>query len=90
VPARGRVCEIVGCGREHASRGLCTGHYGRLIAKGDPQPEVPLANYRTPRPACKVEGCAREAVTRGWCPAHYSRWLRSGDVQPDRPLARHR
>jgi hypothetical protein len=90
MPGRRRECDIVGCGREHAARGLCTGHYGRLIAKGDPQPEVPLANYRAPRTTCAVEGCAREAVTRGWCSAHYCRWLRAGDVQPDRPLGGHR
>jgi hypothetical protein len=90
VPARSRVCEIAGCGREHASRGLCSGHYGRLLAKGDPQREVPLANYRAPRPVCAVEGCSREVVTRGWCAGHYSRWIRAGDVQADRPLTSYR
>jgi hypothetical protein len=54
VPARGRVCEIVGCGREHASRGLCTGHYGRLIAKGDPQPES--AAGQLPDPTASLQG----------------------------------
>jgi hypothetical protein len=90
MPAKQRVCEIVGCERPHASRGLCTGHYGRLIAKGDPQPEVPLGSYRTSRPACAVESCSRDTVARGWCAAHYSRWLRTGDVQAHRPLGSHR
>lgn len=80
-------CSVPGCDRPVKARGLCNGHYQRLMTHGDVQADRPLGGGAAgPRPECSVSGCHRSAVNRGLCRAHYERLRRDGDVRADVPL----
>jgi len=67
-------------------RGLCHGHYLRLIRTGDVRPERPLG--RRVNTTCVADGCERPAVARQLCQPHASRQRKHGDVQADKPIRR--
>lgn len=69
------VCTIEGCASDVRCRGLCSKHYGRWRAHGDPEKTL----YRMDDPTCSIEGCDRRHLARGWCSLHYDRWKRHGN-----------
>lgn len=60
-----RLCEVDGCDRKHAARGMCHLHWARA--------------RKTQRPECAIEGCSSPRGGRDWCSAHYQRWSNHGD-----------
>jgi hypothetical protein len=36
------MCQVEGCERRRQARGYCGAHYKRVLATGDPRPEVPI------------------------------------------------
>lgn len=63
-----RTCEVDGCNRPHAGKGLCGMHYQRLRRTG--RVELPP---RAPR-LCGTEGCEAPHLARGMCVRHYNQW----------------
>ena len=75
---------VDGCSNTSTERGLCHGHYLRLIRHGDV-----LANRTLSRQVnglCIVETCTNRATARGLCVTHRSRKAKTGDVQADVPI----
>lgn len=81
---RVKRCSVATCERKVTERGLCHGHYLRVIRTGDLQPERPLD--RRVNTVCQVEGCDRNAVVRRLCRTHANRKRKCGDVQADKPI----
>jgi hypothetical protein len=69
-------CSVEICDRSAQFRGLCSGHYARLLRSGDLRAAIPLRRFNL---ICSVRGCKRHASARGWCDRHYARWRRHGD-----------
>lgn len=67
-----RLCEVEGCERKHAAKGLCLMHYKRLRNRGTTDEFV-----YPPKPTC--HHCEREAIARGLCPKHWKQWRLTGD-----------
>ena len=67
-----RTCEVEGCGRKHAAKGMCLMHYKRLRSRGTVEKFT-----SPPKPAC--DHCEREAIARGLCPRHWKQWRLTGD-----------
>jgi hypothetical protein len=78
------TCLIEGCLAEVDAKGLCHGHYQRLLRKGDPG-DTPL---RRGGLLCSVEGCGRPHKSKGYCAAHYKRVLKHGDPLAHIPVRR--
>ena len=57
-----RICEVEGCEREHAARGLCRNHYQQAKARGEFGHDV-----------CSVASCPRPGFLKGMCRTHYAR-----------------
>jgi hypothetical protein len=76
------TCRAEDCDELVDARGLCHGHYQRLLRHGVVD-ESPLRKGRT---MCEVETCDRLAETRGYCRAHYKRVLKHGHPQADVPI----
>ena len=74
---------VDGCGSRTTERGLCHGHYLRLIRTGDLEAHRPLS--RRKNDTCIVEACEHPATARGLCVGHRSR-QRKGTLQPAVPL----
>jgi hypothetical protein len=75
---------VDGCTNISAERGLCHGHYLRLIRLGHVEADRPLG--RQVNDICSVEGCDRAAVNRQLCKTHAGRMRKFGDVQADKPI----
>jgi hypothetical protein len=75
---------VESCLLNSTERGLCHGHYLRLIRNGDVLADRPLA--RQVNGICVVDGCASKATARGLCPAHRLRKSKTGDVRADIPI----
>lgn len=77
-----KTCRVETCNRGVRARGLCSGHYQRLMA-GIPL-DRPAHRKRSVDPetdkTCTVEGCARALRARGMCSMHWSRWRNTGDA----------
>lgn len=70
-------CGVPGCLRVgKIVRGLCTMHYQRFVATGDPGPAESL---RQRGRVCEVEGCSEPHHARGYCQTHFVRWKNTGD-----------
>jgi HNH endonuclease len=72
------------CGRAATERGLCHGHYLRLIRNGDIDSGRPLSRRRND--ACTVPGCPNQATARGLCSTHRTRLSKTGDLHPELPI----
>ena len=66
------------CDRGVYRRGLCQGHYKRLMGLVPGDPGGPVVTP-TPRTGCVIDGCDGTHLARGWCGRHYQRWFRYGD-----------
>ncbi|MDQ1746668.1 MAG: hypothetical protein QOD07_931 [Frankiaceae bacterium] len=77
-------CSVATCTRIATERGLCHGHYLRVIRTGELRPERPL--NRRVNTVCEVDGCERDAVVRRLCRTHANRKRKYGDVQADKPI----
>ena len=73
-----------GCDRDTTERGLCHGHYLRLIRTGSIDPEKPLS--RRVNTICTVPACDNKATARGLCVTHRTRLKTHGDVLADQPV----
>ena len=72
------ICSIPDCSNSgRLKRGLCSPHYQRWLAHGDPL--AGGASRQRNGTTCSIEGCGKPARSRGWCSAHHSRWSRHGD-----------
>jgi hypothetical protein len=71
------------CANRSTERGLCHGHYLRLIRTGNVEPDRPLS--RRKNTLCIVDGCDKKATARGLCTGHRHR-NRKGALRPDIPL----
>lgn len=79
-----------GCELKPVSRGLCNGHYDRLLKTGDVRADVPLrVNGSQKNKSCAVATCDEPAFCKDWCRAHYQRWKINGDVRADIPINGH-
>lgn len=78
-------CMVESCGRQSTERGLCHGHYLRLIRNGDVQADIDLGRGRQ---SCSVDGCSDRSHAQGLCNVHYHRLLRDGDAGEDVPVNR--
>ncbi|MFV1962848.1 MAG: HNH endonuclease [Acidimicrobiia bacterium] len=76
-------CEIGGCEKEVDAKGLCHGHYQRLLRRSALALDAPL---REPGPSCSVAECDRPHKAKGFCGAHYARVLAHGDPLADLPI----
>lgn len=76
------VCEIENCSKPVQTKGLCWGHYRKLLRYGNPLWTRP----KVVRPECSVEGCldsSRGSVS-GLCSKHYQRHWKHGDPEAGR------
>jgi hypothetical protein len=78
-----RECMASGCERTATERGLCHGHYLRLIRNGAIDAHRPLVRQLV---TCAVTACDRRAERRGLCRTHANRKRKFGDVQADKPI----
>lgn len=69
-------CSVSICTRKAERRGLCNGHYLRLLRNGSPG-ESPIQVYG--RQKCGIDGCDRPHVASGLCSTHHKRRSRTGD-----------
>ena len=87
-------CSVPGCDLKLKAKGLCGGHYLRLIRRGDVFPEIPFKAVFSLVPKekrkCIVSGCERKSRRRGYCEAHAARLRVAGDLQEDIPIGRFR
>lgn len=74
-----RRCFFLGCGREHAARGLCSAHWQQ---QREGKPLTPLMRFRNAGRSCLVEGCGRPSKTKGMCGGHYQQRMRGKDLTP--------
>lgn len=79
-----KSCMVESCSITSTERGLCHGHYLRLIRLGDVMAERPLS--RQINDICLVETCTHKASARGLCSTHRARKSKTGDVQADVPI----
>lgn len=90
--AAGLTCEIEGCERKCACKGLCNMHYARKM-RGAPDwadPEPHKSGKRpSPRRSCSVDGCGRHAQAHGLCGTHLARRNRQ-EPNWDDPIPRPR
>ena len=77
-------CSVEGCTRNSKERGLCHGHYQRLLRLGHVQADRPLG--RKTEGTCAVQGCHRTIYAKVLCAPHYSRQLAGGDLREHQPL----
>lgn len=91
------ICSIAVCERLVHARGLCQGHYWRLLHNGSPgdtpiaeQPSPRARGFRTGPGTCTVPGCERPAKKSGYCDMHYSRVKNTGDAGPAEKLGKGR
>jgi len=75
---------VAGCGRTSTERGLCHGHYLRLLRNGDVSGGRPLR--RRVNDHCTVDDCPNSATARGLCSTHRARLRKFGDVQSTTPV----
>jgi hypothetical protein len=73
-----------GCCRRATERGLCHGHYLRLVRSGSLDEHRPLQRRINDR--CTVEGCDRRAEIRQLCRPHANRRRKHGSVQAHKPI----
>lgn len=67
-------CRIENCGKEaNGSKGLCKGHYHKLLRYGDP-----LVTKKYKR-ICLVNDCNDFVLAHGYCNKHFLRWKRNGN-----------
>lgn len=79
------VCAAYGQASPVYCRGLCPGHYRRLLKKRPlTKPLQAKAREVKPRAVCSTEGCLTTAIARGLCGKHYARFLRHGDAEYER------
>ena len=78
-------CEIDGCDKEVDAKGLCHGHYQRLLRRSALALDAPL---RQSGALCSVADCDRPHKARGFCSTHYKRVLAHGDPRADLPIRR--
>lgn len=82
-----KPCQIVGCGRPHHLRGLCSAHLRRWYQRGRPDLHVFVADPGPPMrgrrelDSCLVEGCRYGLSGHGLCRRHGQQWGRAG--RPD-------
>jgi hypothetical protein len=80
-----RECTAEGCERPHYAKGLCNGHYQRLL-KGVAMDKP----FQRPQGGpCSVAGCQRASRVTGLCNAHYARRRDTGDLREDDPIGKH-
>lgn len=70
MPDHYKACELEGCDKPHASRGLCKTHYERWRRHGDDFDQSPIGPKLR---LCEVEGCDLKHFCKGLCQAHYHR-----------------
>lgn len=74
--------ETGSCSRPAKARGLCSGHYQRWRAEGEPGP-VALRRIRKGSEAvCSQPGCGKLHKAQGLCAAHYYRAKNNLDLDP--------
>lgn len=83
-PLRSRgTCKAQDCDKDVDAKGLCHGHYQRVLRRSS----IPIgAPLRKGKSMCKVEACDRGADAGGYCKAHYKRVLKHGHPQADIPI----
>lgn len=74
-------CEVDGCDRPHAARGLCNTHHQRLLTHGDVRSHIPIGGHRPSDADVVLEQVAREsgvpvAELVGRSRARYVVWAR--------------
>ena len=79
-----RLCMVETCGRRATERGLCHGHYLRLIRLGHVQAERPIG--RRVNTKCMVDSCNNAATARGLCDTHRARKRKHGDALAHLPI----
>lgn len=72
------LCNIDGCGNRVRTRGMCQGHYLRLLRHGDPLAGGKMRQRYRGR-VCGVDDCQSRAVSNGLCGKHQLRMRRHGD-----------
>ncbi len=83
-PLRSRgECRIDGCNKEIDAKGLCHGHYQRLLRRSAVALQTPL---RESGAACSIDGCDRPHKAKGFCATHYKRVLTHGDPLAEMPI----
>ncbi len=83
-PLRSRgECKIEGCDKQIDAKGLCHGHYQRLLRSSALALQTPL---REPGASCSVEGCDSPHKAKCFCATHYKRLLAHGYPLADMPI----
>ncbi|HSM44051.1 MAG TPA: HNH endonuclease [Acidimicrobiia bacterium] len=83
-PLRSRgICKVEDCDQVVDAKGLCHGHYQRVLRGSSLPVGAPL---RKGSSMCSVETCDRVAKARGYCAAHYKRVLKHGHPQEHLPI----
>lgn len=72
-----RLCTSPGCGKKHAAKGYCIGHYQRMI-NGKPT-DTPLRGKHDER-ECEIEWCWKKHYSKGYCRPHYAKLKYGSDV----------
>lgn len=85
-----RICEVMGCDREHLARGMCSMHYKRWQVYRETFPGTPPDKKRKRSEnigkKCSIASCDRDAKRRGLCLGHYQRFMSHGETFPQTPL----
>lgn len=79
------LCSVDGCDQPKAAKGLCRGHYQRLMTTGHVgSSTIPIRTARGVHACCAVAGCDRPHAGKGYCSGHLRR-LRTGG-EPGAPF----
>jgi hypothetical protein len=72
------ICKIEGCDAPVLARKMCSKHYDRWRAHGNPHFLMIASPGTMKNSVCKVAGCGRGAYCRGYCSGHYQRFMVRG------------
>lgn len=79
------VCQVTGCNRSTAQKGLCARHHRQWASRGCPQQttwltQMTYAPTEFGETECKFPGCPRwaESAAKPYCHHHYARWKIAG------------
>jgi hypothetical protein len=78
-----RTCEIPNCEKYTVARGMCMGHYRRVLRNGTTDLKGKRKKHTVesiPQKHCSINGCKRRHYGKGFCMTHLNRFNRYGEI----------